>query len=177
MFSSLRLAKIVVILMITLSIVACQKSNPVKKADSKKPKLGAHAISADDEKLVIKQTKENIKIISGVTTETNALKKALTGSALSALSDQIKKELGEGKIKIRKYDSVKLEIKNATTGIVGLKMTFIDRSYFVDKDSKERLTAPTGKKETFIIVSEKVGKRWKIFNFLTTELIDKDKKE
>lgn len=177
MFTKSRLAKIVVVVMVALSMVACQKKATEKKPGSKKSTIAAHSISAADEKLVMTQTEENIDILTGVTTNTDALKKALTGPALTAFSDQIKKDLGEGKIKIRKYDSVKLEIRNVTTGVVGLKMTFTDRSYYEDKDSKEKLSSPAGTKETFILVSKKVGKRWKIFNFLTTKLKNEDKKE
>ena len=177
MFSKLRFVKIVVVMLAVLSIVACQKKDPVKKAGSEKPTMAAHSISAEDKKLLIEQTDENIKIITKVRTDKSALKKALSGIALSTFSDQIDKDLDEGKIKIRKYDSVKFEVGNVTSGVVGVKMTFIDRSYYVDKDSKEKISSPTNNKESFILACQKVKKRWKIFTFFTTKLKDKANKE
>ena len=160
----------------SLLMTSCKSSEIAQKEEPKKPKeISAHSIDAEEEKLLLKQTRENIKIITEVTTDTASLKKALDGQALKVFSDQLKKDLDEGKIKIRKYDSMKFKIKNYTKGVAGVRLTFKDRSYYVDKDTQEKVSEPGDKEEEFILESRKDSKRWKIFTFFTTELKEKKK--
>lgn len=167
---------VLLVVVASLSITGCKSSDTAKKEEPKKSKeISAHSIDAKEEKLLLKQTRENINIITEVTTDTAALKKALDGQALKAFSDQLKKDLDEGKIKIRKYDSAKFKIKNYTKGVAGVRLTFQDRSYYVDKDSLEKVSEPGDKEEEFILESRKDSKRWKIFTFFTTELKEKKK--
>lgn len=137
--------------------------------------IPAHAILKKDEKILMKQAYENIAIISKVTTDTNSLKKALTGQALESLTNQINQDLAQGKVKIRKYSSVKLDFKNYTKGVAGLRLDLVDKTYYVDKDTKKRISSPSNKKERRIIALKKDGKRWKIFAFFDVKIKEKKK--
>ena len=156
--------------LIFLLPVSCQKQKPKAVESTKKPRVSAHAIPKDESKLLMKHVREDIKVIIGVATDTASLKQALAGDALQNMGQQIRDDLEAGRIKRRQYDSIKLKISNYTQGVAGLNFDFVDKSYYVDAETKTRLSVPENKKQSFILEARKVDKRWKIFNIFTHQV-------
>jgi hypothetical protein len=145
------------------SYSGCSKKPPQdKKAESKNKTPSAHTISKKTEKELIKDAYEDIEILTKITINTSELKKILSGKALKNMTNSINNDLTEGKIKKRSYGSVKIYFKNYTKGIAGLTLKFVDKSYYIDKNTQQQISQPTNLPQKFALSLKKVDKRWKI---------------
>lgn len=139
-----------------------KKPSQDKKTESKDKTPSAHTISKKTEKEIMKEAYEDIKILTNITINTSELKKILSGKALKDMTDSINKDTTKGKVKKRIYKDVKLYFRNYTKGIAGLTLTFIDKSYYIDKNTQQQISEPTNLPQKFAISLKKVDKKWKI---------------
>lgn len=162
--SLLVLISIIFIFSTTTLYSGCSKKAPEnKKTESKTKTPSAHTISKKTEKEIMADAYEDIKMLTNITDNTSELKKALSGKALKDMINSINKDLAEGKVKKRSYKDVKLYFRNYTKGIAGLTLQFIDKSYYIDKNTRQQISEPTNLPQKFAISLKKLDKRWKIY--------------
>lgn len=132
--------------------------------------MKAHTIPADEEKRLLKDLRDDISIINRTRSDTDRLGLALSGKLLKDTVKQINSDYAKDRIKIRKYDSVKFKFKNYTKGIAGITMDFVDRGYYIDKDTKKSISKPSNQSKRLILALRKEKGRWKIFELYSTVL-------
>lgn len=173
----------VIYLSLALLLIACTKptqqakkitpkTDPQKTAQrSSQPNLimKSHMIKAQEQKVLLKQVEEDLKIIMD-SNEESKLGEALTGAALRLTLEQISKDKEAGRQKVRRYDSIKLKFANYTKGVAGLTLTFLDKSYYISLKTGKPLTKPSNKPTKILVAVKKEDKRWKIFNVLSPQV-------
>lgn len=163
-----KLTFFLVISIFLLSLSSCAQSG--EKADSKTDKgskeEAGHAMTKKQQKALINDLKENVKIINGVREDTSTLSKALTGALLESTLKQHSEDAANDIIRVRKYSSPKFEIGNYVPGTVGVTMKFTDKGYLMNSDTKEKLDKPKNDKTTLLLALMEEDDRWKIFEIL-----------
>lgn len=150
------------VLVIALSMSGCGNGGVAKKP-RKAPAAKAHTIAAKDKKDAMRDAALNIELLNKLRDETQTLERFLAGTALKEMNAQIAADRAAGKVKIRKLNNVEFELANYTKGIVGLGMSYIDDSYYVEKATGKQLTKPSHANEKRALALRKVKGRWKIF--------------
>jgi len=157
-----------IISIFVISLSSCALSG--EKADSKDDKNGkepaSHTMTKKQEKALLDDLKENVKIINSTREDTSSLSKALTGSLLESTLKQHSDDAANNIIRVRKYSSPKFEIGNYVPGTVGVTMKFTDKGYLMNRETKEKLDKPKNKKTTLILALMEEEGRWKIFEIL-----------
>ncbi len=143
-----------VLLLLSVILISCGQNPGVKKPLKVSEKLKIE---------VNHDVKEDMAIISKVTSEPAGLKGALDGAALDVFTKQIKAAAAKGRVKIRKYDDINIKILEASKEVARGELSFIDESYYVDKANPSKtLTLAQGKQRTYTIHLKKVDGKWKI---------------
>ncbi len=171
---------IILIVALTLAVGACDRGSQAAKKtggarDGKLSAPESHSITKKDEKQLMKDIRKDLDIIMSVRDETAPLEKALSGHALSQMSEQVASEAAANRIKVRRYDKIKLDLQNITKDVAGLALTFTDKTYVIEADTGDTIEEATGKKIEFLIAAKKVGKRWRIIEIFSKELTPQGK--
>jgi len=156
---------IISIFVISLSSCAQNSEKAGSDGDDAK-KASSHTMTKKQEKALLADLKENIKIINGVREDTSSLSQALTGSLLESTLKQHSDDAANNIIRVRKYSSPKFEIGNHTPGIVGVTMKFTDKGYLMNSETKKKLDKPKNNKTTLILALAEEDDHWKIFEIL-----------
>lgn len=163
---------IIIFLLLSLSVAACNTNKAAKKPDKPKtPGLpSAHSLKKSDELLLMRQVREDLKIVMDTGDDTSALKNGLAGVALKEMSDRVAADRAAGKVKVRRYDNLKFTLENFTKGIVGVGVTFADNSYTTELDTKKVLDKPTGQRIKLLLALKKIKGRWMIIEIFSSEV-------
>lgn len=167
----------IVFLLLSLSAAGCnrnQAKTPLKPKTQGLP--AAHSMKKTEERLLMRQAREDLKIIIDAGDSTAALEKGLSGVALKDMSGRIAADKAAGKIKVRRYDNLKLSLANYTKGIAGIAIVFTDNSYTTERGAKKILDKPTGEKVKLLLALKKIKGRWKIIEIFSNEVIKKPTK-
>lgn len=117
---------------------------------------------------MIADVKADMRVITQVRNDPEPLKEALDKGALEDMVKQVESDVGEGKIKVRRFGSVKYKLGDYAGGIGGIEVTYKDDSFYESPDGA-RLTEPSGEKTTVIVATQKIKGRWKIVGFYSPE--------
>lgn len=167
---------IIIFLLLSLVAAGCNPNKPANETPVKPETQGlpdAHSLEKTEERLLMRQARENLDIVMDAGGDAEALKKGLSGQALKEMSDRIAAEKAEGKIKVRRYDDLKLSLANYTSGIAGVAITFTDNSYTTELNSDKVLDKPTGEEMKLLIALKKIKDRWMIIEIFSQEVIKK----
>lgn len=141
-------------MLLLIILLASCKATPVSKS------------SVIDKKLKTEVTRDvqtDIHIITEVTGNPSAFQGALVGSALETFVKQVNDDLAAGKVKIRRYENIKIKVEDVKKDLARVSFSFIDESHYVDKNnSAKSLGLPDGKDKSFALHLKKVDGRWKI---------------
>lgn len=163
---------IIIFLLLSLSVAGCNTNKGAKTpVEPKTPKPpSAHSLKKSDERLLLRQVREDLKIVMDTRDDTTALKNGLSGPALKEMSGRIAADTAAGKVKVRRYDDLKFSLENYTKGIVGVGVAFTDNSYTTELTTKKVLDKPTGKKIKLLLAVKKIKGRWMIIEIFSNEV-------
>ncbi len=153
-------------LFLFLGQLSCAKKSSQTPTNSRS---SAHTLTRAQEKAILSDTRNDLKIIMASRDSTADLPKALAGQALKQYTSQIKADTAKGRIKIRVFDHIKLRISTFTKTVAGLTFDFTDRSYYIDKQTKQKITTPQSKKQRRLLAVKKVKGSWKIIYIFSTK--------
>jgi len=175
---SIFLLLLVFSLFLSALVIGCQKKEEVKKppAKNKVPKTRGHVLSKKDQKLVIRDVKNDLKILAQVRADPAPLKDALGKTALEDFTNLVNKEAAEGKVKVRRFKDMKLKLGDYSGGIAGVSFYYKDQSYYQDTKGNH-LTEPTGTTRRYVLAAQKIDDRWKIVAFFSPEVKKGSKKK
>jgi len=170
---------IVVFFLALFVLTSCGKSKTAGEASKKKIPSTAHVVSKKEKAAILRDARRAIKLLRRVEDDTGTLDNFLADPLLKQTAKDIDTEIQAGRIKIWRLDDVKLELVNYTSGVAGLSLKYKNNSHFIDKNSRERLTEPTGKLTKLGLGLKKLKGRWKIYVILGTvkpEMMQPDNK-
>lgn len=151
-------ATLVLVVLIALSFTACKKDKVVSKSPSKSKKAST-AIKEN----VLRDAKADIAIIEKVTNNPDDFSKALANKGLEAFKKDYETDLAAGKVKLRKYDDVKLKFVDVRDKLARVRFTYSDSSHYVSKDDlNSTLDFPQSEKKKLMLHLLSDGKSWKI---------------
>jgi len=171
----MKLKSVIILLLLSLFIAGCAKDKPVRNAA--KPKTrglpSAHSMKKTEERLLMREAREDLQVVMDAGDNTATLSKGLSGLALKEMAGRIDADTGAGKIKIRRYDNLKLSLANYTKGIAGIAIVFTDNSYTTERSTKKILDKPTGQQIKLLLALKKIKGRWLIIEIFSNEVIKK----
>ena len=126
-------------------------------------------LSKKDQKLIIRDVKNDLKTLAQVRADPAPLKDALGKQALEDFTNLVNKEAAEGKVKVRRFKDMKLKLGDYSGGIAGVRFYYKDQSYYEDPQGN-RLSKPTGAPTKYILAAQKIDDRWKIVAFFSPEV-------
>ena len=157
------------VLFLPLAVGCPKKEEPKKPAAKKKvPKTKGHVLSKKQQEEILRDVRGDLGILAQVREDPAPLKDALGKEALQDFTSLVTKEAAEGKVKVRKFGSLKLKLGDYSGGIAGVSFSYRDQSYYEDTKGN-RLTKSTGAQTKYILAAQKLDGKWKIVAFYTPE--------
>lgn len=154
-----------VILILGLAIVAVTLSACAKKPVSGH-QTGQKKVAPALEKEILADAEEDIRGIEKVTDDPTALSQHLDGQALESMSKEVSLNNSRDKVKLRRYENIKLSITYYAKGIAGASFEFDDASYYTKKGDTGKRSLAIADKRRLALALAKRGGRWKIINIL-----------
>lgn len=153
-----------------LFAAGCSLNKDVKQASTtetisatKTPeKSPIHGIDAKDKKKLRADVEEALAILPELREDTSILTNGFNGAALDNLVEARANDQADGKTKIYVFKDSDLQVNFASNKLVAVTWTYIDQSYYINKDSGDRITEPSGTERKFALAVNKEKKRWKI---------------
>lgn len=164
------MTRLITILLISAAILFSYGCAKPKTPVTKKETFTGHYLTDQQAKKILSDTKDDINIILKAKNDESRLSKALTDPALKQTRDNIKADKQLGRIRIRVYKNIKLQIKNFTKPTAGLTLTFIDEGYYIDSKTNKPLTQPTHQKQVLLLAALEKAGRWKISEILSPQV-------
>jgi len=166
----LKLSILALAAILVLLFTGCSKNNTAADSRQKAVPMKSHSISKKEEKRLIKDLRADFRILNNIREDTSTLREALSGHILTETINRFNEDAGNNRIKIRQYGSPKFILKNYTKGVAGVTAIFIDRSYYIDKNTGKKISKPTNKKTRLPLAAKKVKGHWKLIEVYTTKI-------
>lgn len=162
---AVRVVLVIVSVVLAVSLSGCGKKDVAEKKE--KVKAVAHVVTAKQKKAIMSDAKKAVNLLQDTRDETSGLELFLDSPLLEETAAQIDSNNREGKIKIRRLDAVKMELKNFTQGVAGVSLTYTDNGYYIDKRTGKKISEPAGKREKLSLALRETDGKWKIFTALS----------
>lgn len=160
-----------VLLLLLLSVGGCSVLTrlgitPAGKNAEETTNQDSHSLSEDQVDAIVKDVRKDVELLEELRTDASLLEAGLAGSALEEFIKTLNADLSNGKIKVRNFQDVRIELKNYTGGVAGLSLEYRDRSFYMASESRQPLTTPTNANKQYTLAAKKIDGRWKITDFL-----------
>jgi hypothetical protein len=141
-----------------VSVVAC--SNQELNGKKRRIKEAKERLKRE----ILRDARADMLSLEKVTTNPDDFTKALAGKTLDDFTREFNNDLNAGKIKIRKYENIKLSFIDISKEFLArVKVVFTDSSYYVSKNNPNlSLTFPQSEEKKFMLHLLKTDNRWKI---------------
>ncbi len=162
-----RVFSIAILIIVLIALAGCTikkgEDSSKKAKDNKDKKLGAsHTVNKKEEKKILKDVKENIALLAQMREDTTTLAKGFTSQALENLVKTHDEDMADGKIKVRVFEKSDYSVNFASKKIIAVTWSYVDKSYYIDKDTQKVVQKPEKKKHTFALAVVEDNKHWKI---------------
>jgi hypothetical protein len=171
-----KIAALFLFSVLCLTSIGCFKSKetssskPIGPVQVKSP-TPAQTISKATANESVEDAREDLETLMKVTTDTSSLEKVLMDDALESIKKAIEDDLAAGRVKKRNYADIELEFKSYAEGVISLSLKFVDKSYYVDRDTLQQVSKPTNEPKHYALALKKAKNRWKISGIYSVEVI------
>lgn len=165
LFTRTALTAMVLLGLTALFAAGCSLKKPAEQASTTQTvdKDPIHSIAAKDKKKLLADLEKDIAVLSEMREDTSVLTKAFTSKALAGLVEANASDRAAGRIKVYVFEDSELYVSSfAAKKLVAVTWTYIDNSHYIDKETGDRITEPTGAPRKFALAVVKENKRWKI---------------
>ncbi len=121
-----------------------------------------HSATPDQQKRILADVNDDIKVITGVTTNPAGFSQALSGPMLDGQKKQFDQDMAKGRYRKRDYRNVTIKFEGYNDPVAELTLEFDDFGYYVDAKTGARLSQPTGQHQKYDMAVKVDGGRWKI---------------
>ena len=159
----MRFIAVPLVLVLALVALSCGSGG----SDSQPSTVDTTATSAHDpspqvKDQIVADATADLNLIASSGKDTSVLPQALKGTALQNTTDTINQDLAAGKYKKRDYQNLQVRLDDYNYPIAQVVAEFDDNSYYVDANSGQALSQPTGQHMTFDLALVEEEGRWKI---------------